>query len=148
VVNVLLIRSLPFRQPDRLMWVWDVQQQLEQAPASCPEFVDWRNMNQAFERPAAGRGSNFNLTGPGDPERFPGSNVTANSFEMAPGVRGQVSGVGMLEPGILELLSSTSEGRNQKSEDRSLRGQVRSRRSQKPFSCFLHPGPCHPTPGT
>ncbi len=82
VVNAMLIQSLPFRDPDRLMWVWDVQPQLEQAPASYPEFVDWRNMNQVFEQMAAGRGANFNLTGTGDPERLPGYSVTANFFQM------------------------------------------------------------------
>lgn len=82
VVNAMLIQSLPFRDPDRLMWVWDVQPQLEQAPASFPEFVDWRNMNQVFEQMAAGRGANFNLTGTGDPERLPGYSVTANFFQM------------------------------------------------------------------
>ncbi|MBZ5536356.1 MAG: ABC transporter permease [Acidobacteriia bacterium] len=82
VVNAIFIRTLPFQDPDRLIWVWDVQPQPKQAPASYPEFVDWRNMNQVFEQMSSGRGASFNLTETGDPERLPGYSVTANFFQM------------------------------------------------------------------
>jgi putative ABC transport system permease protein len=53
VVNGVLLRPLPYDDPDRLVWLWDTQPQLPTAPASAPDFVDWRNQNTSFEAMAA-----------------------------------------------------------------------------------------------
>ena len=34
VVNAVLLRPLPFADPDRIVWLWDTQPQLPTAPAS------------------------------------------------------------------------------------------------------------------
>jgi putative ABC transport system permease protein len=53
VVNGVLLRPLPYTDPDRLVWVWDTQPQLTTAPTSLPDFLDWRDQNQSFEHMAA-----------------------------------------------------------------------------------------------
>ena len=53
VVNAVLLRPLPYEDPDSLVWVWDTQPQLAKAPASLPDFLDWQTQNQSFEYLAA-----------------------------------------------------------------------------------------------
>ncbi|HST20875.1 MAG TPA: ABC transporter permease, partial [Blastocatellia bacterium] len=53
VVNAVLLRPLPFPDADKLVWVWDTQPQLETAPSSVADFLDWRDQNQSFEYMAA-----------------------------------------------------------------------------------------------
>jgi putative ABC transport system permease protein len=53
VVNSVLLRPLPYADPDHLVWVWDTQPQLAAAPASLPDFLDWKDQNQSFEHMAA-----------------------------------------------------------------------------------------------
>jgi putative ABC transport system permease protein len=53
VVNAVLLRPLPFPDADKLVWVWDTQPQLETAPSSVADFLDWREQNQSFEYMAA-----------------------------------------------------------------------------------------------
>src|SRR5215216_3558923 len=66
VVNAVLLRPLPFAEPERLVWLWDTQPQLPTAPASLPDFLDWKGQNQSFEHLAAFQsGSMFLDTGDG-----------------------------------------------------------------------------------
>src|SRR2546423_10639341 len=53
VVNAVLLRPLPFDDPERIVWLWDTQPQLPIAPASLPEFLDWKEQNRSFEHLAA-----------------------------------------------------------------------------------------------
>jgi hypothetical protein len=53
VVNAVLLRPLPFAEPERLVWLWDTIPQLPTAPTSLPEFLDWEGQNQSFEHLAA-----------------------------------------------------------------------------------------------
>jgi putative ABC transport system permease protein len=53
VVNAVLLRPLPYESPDQIVWLWDTQPQLPTAPASLPDFIDWKNENQSFEYLAA-----------------------------------------------------------------------------------------------
>src|SRR5207245_221850 len=85
VVNAVLLRPLPFREPDRLVTVWerDPKQGYEQNLATTGTFLDWRAQNQSFEGMAifdSNRG--FTLTGRGEPERPTGAAVSANLFQI------------------------------------------------------------------
>jgi putative ABC transport system permease protein len=59
VVNAVLLRPLPYDDPDSLVWLWDTQPQLATAPASLPDFIDWRDQNHSFEYMAAYQGGNM-----------------------------------------------------------------------------------------
>src|ERR1044072_3599866 len=59
VVNAVLLRPLPFPAADKLVWVWDTQPQLETAPSSVADFLDWREQNQSFEYMAAFQDGNM-----------------------------------------------------------------------------------------
>ncbi len=86
VVNAVLLRPLPYREPQRLVWFWEVQPFLDRAPFSAPDFADYRGQNQTFESVVAFRGGNLTLTGAGEPERISGAQVDAGFFPIL-GVR-------------------------------------------------------------
>jgi putative ABC transport system permease protein len=84
VVNTVLLRPLPYKNPDALMMLWEDATHLgfpinTPAPAN---FIDWRDQNTVFEGMAAMAQSSFNLTGTGEPERFRGRRVSANLFSL------------------------------------------------------------------
>jgi len=80
VVNTVLLRPLPYQQPDRLMVIWEKQEQVEQESPSVPDFLDWRAANQSFEEMALARRDSVNLTQSGEPERLLVRQITANFF--------------------------------------------------------------------
>jgi putative ABC transport system permease protein len=82
VVNAVLLRPLPYQNPDRLVRLWEsnTKRGLPEGAASAPNFEDWRKRNQVFEQLAAQETTTYNLTGGGEPERVAAANVTANLF--------------------------------------------------------------------
>src|SRR4051812_33677133 len=74
VVNAVLLRPLPFPEPDRLVQLW------ESKPANgyfrnvvnAFNFLDWRERTKSFEAMAAVSPLPANLTGFGDPLALPG----------------------------------------------------------------------------
>jgi putative ABC transport system permease protein len=88
VVNAVLLRSLPYAEPDRLVMVWEKRPNEGRfkgnvAPA---DFFDWRERNQTFEGIAALTESTVELSGKGDPERVSAGEVSSSFFEVL-GVR-------------------------------------------------------------
>src|SRR5919205_1117394 len=55
VVNAVLLRPLPYQDPSRLVTLWGkvVNTGADRMPFSYPNFTDYRNQVQAFERVAA-----------------------------------------------------------------------------------------------
>jgi putative ABC transport system permease protein len=82
LASVALLRPLPFPNPDRLAWLYDVQPQAGETPASFPEFLDFRDRNDVFESVAAFNRTGSNLTGTGDPVRLISVRVTADFFKV------------------------------------------------------------------
>src|SRR5215216_2685395 len=82
VVNAVLLRPLPFKNPDQLVIINETvrRETVETRPASYPDFIDWRNQNQSFEDIAAFDSPTFSLTGTNEPERIPGEIVSASYF--------------------------------------------------------------------
>src|SRR5437868_3370671 len=80
VVDAVLLRSLPFRNADRLVEVWEDASHfgLTLAPLAPANAMDWKGRNHVFEDMAALKGDLYALTGAGSPEQVEGSPVTAN----------------------------------------------------------------------
>ena len=94
VVNTVLLRPLPYKDPDRLLMVWEDATKAGY-PRDTPtnaNYIDWRDQNQVFEGMAALAYDSFNLTGAGDPERLPGRRVSASLFPLL-GVEPQIGRV-------------------------------------------------------
>ena len=84
VVNTVLLRPLPYKNPGRLVMLWEEAMHLG-FPKNTPSpanFIDWRAQNTVFEAMAAMVERSFNLTGVGEPERFDGRRVSANLFDL------------------------------------------------------------------
>jgi putative ABC transport system permease protein len=82
MVNSVLIRQLPYREADRLVWLWSHRTDRDRAPFSIPDFLDYRTQSKTVERMAAFSEWSANLTEAGDPERLQGVRVSADVFEL------------------------------------------------------------------
>ena len=84
VINAVLLRPLPFNDPDRLVRVWGTLQKEgdNTRPVSYPEFQDWRSQSTSFEDMAALYSSSLSLTEVGNPERISGEFVSASYFSL------------------------------------------------------------------
>lgn len=82
IVNAILFRPLPYRDPTGLVALWGTQSRLNKAPLSAADFWDIRSQAQAFEEVAAYSGQSFNLVDTGGPERIEGAIVSANFFQL------------------------------------------------------------------
>ena len=84
VVNAVLLKPLPFKDPDRLAIVWE-EATFAGFPRNTPapaNFIDWKSQNRSFEDMAATASASFNLTGDGEPERIAAQSVSANFFPL------------------------------------------------------------------
>jgi putative ABC transport system permease protein len=84
-VTAVLLRPLPYPQPDALMRVYKTT--LEAADrvggsVSPPDFTDWRRDNTAFSELAAVNTGSLALTGLGAAEQIPAAFVTGSFFEV------------------------------------------------------------------
>src|SRR3989442_597320 len=84
VVNSVLLRPLPFKEPQRLVTVWErnPKQGYDQNVAAPANYADWKAQSQSFEELAMfGTVIGINMTGADDPARVNGVAVTANLFQ-------------------------------------------------------------------
>jgi putative ABC transport system permease protein len=84
LVDAVLLRPLPFHDPDRLVMVWEDAAKIgfprnTPAPAN---YADWKAQNRVFEDMAAINWRSFNLTDDGEPEKVEAQAVTANFFPL------------------------------------------------------------------
>ena len=87
VVNAVLLRPLPYPQPDRLVQVWHTPPQssfpgMTRFSVSPANYIDWANQNHSFEQMAIYGFSGFNLTGKGEPESILATRVSSNFFSV------------------------------------------------------------------
>ena len=86
IVDAALIRSLPYRQPDRLVHLFEVKEAGEPEPheASYPDFQDWTRANRFVEGVAGYSfyGMGATLSGGGQPERIEIAAVTPAFFPL------------------------------------------------------------------
>ena len=55
VVNAVVLRPLPYAEPDRLMTLWETMPGSDQRSVAPGNFIDWRTQNKSFP----GDGGNF-----------------------------------------------------------------------------------------
>src|ERR1700742_2111699 len=84
VVNAVLLRPLPYKNAERLVWIWgsNPKNDIEHEAASMPDYHDWKAQNQSFEMMGAYGNTRLTLTGAGEPERFDGAYVTDGFFDV------------------------------------------------------------------
>jgi len=87
VVDGVLLRKLPYRDPDRLVMVWEKNPALgasigDRIPASYTNLTEWVRQSSAFEGIAGMEDANLNRTGVGEPERVNGARISPNLFQV------------------------------------------------------------------
>jgi hypothetical protein len=72
VASALLLRPLPYADPDRLVILWNRSPGLGIVEDwfSTAQYFDIRDGHDGFEQLAIAIGGNYNLTGDGEPERI------------------------------------------------------------------------------
>ncbi|MET0645648.1 MAG: ABC transporter permease [Pyrinomonadaceae bacterium] len=85
VIDATLLRSLPYRDPGRLVHLWETKpsRDFERREASYPDFLDWRAQGgEVFEGLAGYRPQPVTLADAGEATRARGAAVTSNFFEL------------------------------------------------------------------
>jgi putative ABC transport system permease protein len=82
VVNAVLVRALPFRSPDELVWVASVRSDNPSAPFTLPEYLDYRSRVRSLSGLAAYASWSASLAGDDVTERLQGARISANAFEL------------------------------------------------------------------
>ena len=83
VVNTVMLRSIPYPEPDRLMVLRENKlPEFPEFSVSPGNFLDWQKQSTVFERLAAFNGASYNLVSDTEPERLRGARVSAGLFEM------------------------------------------------------------------
>jgi putative ABC transport system permease protein len=80
VVNAVLLRPLPWSEPDRAVMIWSKWTAFDKTWVATGEVVDYRRRSRTLQEVATWGDGQVNLTGDGDPERVSAANVSANTF--------------------------------------------------------------------
>src|SRR5437588_9170094 len=82
VINTVLQRPCPYRQPDKLVRIFETMMPSGMGTASAPNFRDWQQQNHSFEHLAAYKWDSLNLQNVAAPERVVSTFVTGDLFPM------------------------------------------------------------------
>jgi putative ABC transport system permease protein len=82
VVNAVLLRPLPLKEPERLVKIWENKPDMIQGTTSISNLQDWREQNDVFTGITAYQFGSFNLPGRDYPERVFGVTASANFFDV------------------------------------------------------------------
>ena len=82
VVDTVLLRPLPYHEPERLMLVSETETAApgDEIGVAAQEYLDYRDQNRSFSDVAAFQSNGFNLTGEGEPLRIRAARMSASAF--------------------------------------------------------------------
>ena len=80
-VNAVLLRGLPFDNPDRIMWAGTRNAQRQDRPMSILDYEDWRSRATLLDHLVLWQGFAFNVSDAGrEPDRFQGAYISWDIF--------------------------------------------------------------------
>jgi predicted permease len=87
VIDAVLLRSLPLRDPEQVVMLWEKNPALggsigERLPPAYTNFLEWSRQATQFETMAGFEDANFNLTSGPEPERIEGARASPNIFTL------------------------------------------------------------------
>jgi predicted permease len=82
VVNAVLLRPLPYRNPEQLVILSEKSPQFNEMSVAYQNYEDWRIQNHSFSEMAAFRGESFNLSGAGAAENVKARQASAGFLTM------------------------------------------------------------------
>jgi len=82
VVNAVLLRPLPYEQSERLLFLNEKSEALDEMSISYPNYQDWKAQNHVFEAIGVYNRQSYNLTGVGEAERIVTGQVSADLFSV------------------------------------------------------------------
>jgi putative ABC transport system permease protein len=112
VVDGILLRPLPFPQPERLVRVYPLSQEGEPSVFSVLNYLDWRKQSRTIEAASLLDTGSVNLTGAGgEPERLSGAWVSPEFFSVlkAPLLAGRGFAPGEDKPGASKVVVLSQE---------------------------------------
>ena len=77
VVRAVLLRSLPYPEPDRLVVVSEHHDRSGQMGIAWPNFLDWRGQVRSLQTPAGYRLTRWNVSGTREPELLQGAEISS-----------------------------------------------------------------------
>ena len=80
IVNAVMLRRLPYKNPDRLVSLWANVPQQGRWRVTPANFLDWKKQNTVFEDMSAFGASTLTFTGNGEPEQLLGARVSNGYF--------------------------------------------------------------------
>jgi putative ABC transport system permease protein len=82
LADFVLIRPLPFADPDRLVRIWEHPPGYSQMELSPADYRDWKRMSSSFSAMGASRGLSGNMVSGHEPRRVEGAHMTADLLPM------------------------------------------------------------------
>ena len=84
IVNAVILRPLPYPNPQQLVVVWesDINRKIPRGTAPPADFLDWRAQNSVFEYMAGMQILSFDLTGVGVPQQIWGIRASPDFLDM------------------------------------------------------------------
>jgi hypothetical protein len=82
VTDFVLVRPLPFHEPERLVKLWETTPGYSRMELSPANYRDWKRMSTSYEAMGAFVSISVNLVGQGEPERLEATSVTADLFPL------------------------------------------------------------------
>jgi putative ABC transport system permease protein len=83
VINAVLLKPLPFKDPDKLVQLWETESAPGNFPLTGPDYLDWQQQNQTLESSALYTWPrSFNASGSGEAQPVTGISTQANFFNV------------------------------------------------------------------